>query len=191
MLKPFPMTIVWTMAMLAIMLAGGAGQALAETGVAKRDPNAGQPPSPEEERLSLMESMSAVTGIPWPYLAAADQYERTLTRANPKTREKESGLIAIQYSDRDWAGALNPDKEDTDPVSIAFFGGVGQDGNGDGKADRHDDQDVLYTFASRLLKYGTSPDDIRIALWEAYHNSRAVDRIMQFVRIYETFGTLA
>jgi len=144
-----------------------------------------------EERFALLTGMSALTGIPWTHLAACDQYERTMTRANPKTREMRDGLVAIQFSDREWAGALNPDKADTDPETIAFFGGIGLDGDGDGRADRMNDADVLYTFAARLLAHGTSPDDFRIALWETYRNSRAVDRIMQFVRIYETFGTLA
>jgi hypothetical protein len=189
MLKQFLLSI----ALLAVFTlpvraeTGGAnagGSAGATTGT-------GSPVSPHEARLALLEGVSALTGIPWTYLAACDQYERAMTRANPKTREAREGLIAIHYSDRQWAGDLNPDKSDTDPASIAFFGGIGMDGDGDGKADRANDADVLYTFARRLLMHGTGPDDFRIALWETYHNSRAVDRIMQFVRIYETFGTLA
>lgn len=157
---------------------------------ASGSPAGGQPAS-QEERLALIRSIGQLTGIPWVYLAACDQYERTMTVANPKTRPKKDGLIAIHYSERDWAGPLNPDKEDTNPDSIAHFAGIGLDGNGDGKADRNCDEDVLYTFARRLLAHGTGPEDIRIAFWETYRNSRAVDRIMQFVRIYDAFGTLA
>ena len=143
-----------------------------------------------EERQQLIERMSAVTGIPWIYLAAVDQYERTITIANKKTRVPRQGLTAIQYPEEQWAGPLNPDKNETSPQTIALFGGIGMDGNADGIADRNNDEDVLYTVAKHLQKHGTSIEDFRIAVWELYHNSRAVDRIIQFANIYAAFNTL-
>jgi len=149
------------------------------------------PPSQYEARIYLFERMSALTGIPWFYLAAVDQYERTMTIANKKSRPARDGLIAIHYPEEQWAGPLNPDKNETNPRTITLFGGIGLDGNGDGAADRLNDEDVLYTMAQHILRYGTSTEDFRIAIWEAYHNSRAVDRIEQFARIYAHFHTLA
>jgi hypothetical protein len=141
-------------------------------------------------RLNLFQQMSVMTGIPWTYLAAIDQYERSMTSVHREDRPVKDGLVAIYYSDDQWTGALNPDKEDRDPDSIAFFNGMGLDGNGDGLADRNSDEDVLYTMASHVLSSGTSVQDFRIGLWETYKNSRSVERIMQFVNIYSEFETL-
>lgn len=154
-----------------------------------QQPNA-QTADPYVERKYLYERMGALTGIPWMYLAAIDQYERTMTAANPKTRQAREGLTAIHYTEEQWAGPLNPDKTDRNPASIAFFHGVGKDGDGDGFADRQNDVDALYTMASRFSDIALSEEQFKMRLWDVYHNSRSVDRIMQFVRIYAAFDTL-
>jgi murein DD-endopeptidase MepM/ murein hydrolase activator NlpD len=142
------------------------------------------------ERLHIFQHMSTMTGIPWYNLAAIDQYERTLSRAQPKKRPPREGLIGIYYEPYQWVGPLNPDSEDKNPFTISFFNGIGKDGDGDGLADLNNDWDVLYTMASHVLKYGSSSDDFRIALWEYYQNVKSVQRIEQFAKIYETFQTL-
>src|SRR5690554_3966323 len=141
-------------------------------------------------RLNLFQQISITTGIPWNYLAAIDQYERSMTTMNKKDRPVRDGLVAIYYAEDEWAGPLNPDQNDQNPDSIAFFGGIGLDGNGDGLANRHVDEDVVYTAAKRVLDNGTSVQDFRIGLWETYKNPRSVERIMQFATIYSKFDTL-
>lgn len=140
------------------------------------------------ERRQLFDQASALTGIPWTYLAAIDQYERTIRIT--KKRPLAKGLIDIYYSEPEWTGMLNPDPDDRNPASISFFKGKGRDGNADGLADRNDDLDVLFTMADYLLSYGTSHDDFRIALWEYYQNNRSVERITQFVTLYAAFDSL-
>lgn len=142
------------------------------------------------ERKQLFDDVSGVTGIPWTYLAAIDQYERTLTVANPKHRSARKGLIGIYYSEYDWAGVANPNPGDTNPKTIALFGGKGRDGSGDGVADRTNDLDALSAMASFLLRYGKGEDNLKRALWNYYHNQRSVERIGQFIQIYETYGRL-
>ncbi|XEC97732.1 M23 family metallopeptidase [Paenibacillus tarimensis] len=142
------------------------------------------------QRRDLFERVSALTGIPWYNLAAIDQYERTLTIAHPKKRPKPSGLVGIYIPPEKWAGYLNPDNEDTAPASIRWFSGLGQDGNGDGKADAFNDADLLLTIAHHVLKFGTSEEDFAIGLWEYYHNTRAVQRIIQFSKIYAALDRL-
>lgn len=142
------------------------------------------------ERRDVFDKTSALTGIPWFYLAAVDQYERALSIANSKTRPAREGILGIYYSPSEWAGILNPDPNDKDPLSILFFKGVGRDGSGDGLADLNNDLDVLYTLTNRILKYGTSPHDFRIGLWEYYQSSRSVQRIDQFSKIYAKFDRL-
>jgi murein DD-endopeptidase MepM/ murein hydrolase activator NlpD len=148
------------------------------------------PPVPQL-RQALFEQMSAITSIPWTRIAAIDQYERTMTIANKKSRLARDGPVSIIFSEVQWAGALNPNPGEQHPKTIALFGGIGKDGDGDGLADRNNDLDVLYTMVQQILPYGTSPEDFKIALWETYHNSRAVERILQFERIYSAFDTLA
>lgn len=144
------------------------------------------------ERRSLFDAVSLLTGIPWYDLAAIDQYERTMLRfrAKPRRSKEKDRVIAVPYTEREWAGWMNPNPRDTHPLSIALFHGKGLDGNGDGQADRTDNTDVLYTEAMHIQKYGIDSDDFRIAVWKLYHNPRSVTRISEFAKVYETFDAL-
>lgn len=142
-------------------------------------------------RRTLYEQMSALTAVPWVHLAAIDQYERTLSKAMPNKRPQQGELLGIYIPPEQWAGPLNPDWEDNSPMSIAFFNGLGIDGDGDGKADLHSDVDRLYAIARLLSQYGTSEDDLAIGLWTYYSNPRAVQRITQFAALYSAFDTLS
>lgn len=140
-------------------------------------------------RMDLYKKMETVTHIPWQYLAAVDTYERGLRRAR-KDRPNEEGVIGIFYSPQQWVGPLNPDLEDTNPLSISLFGGMGLDGNGDGIADRNDDEDVLYTMARYIEKYGFTEEDFRIAMWEYYHREQSVNIIHGHARIFDKYDTI-
>lgn len=148
----------------------------------------------EEERLRelqlLFDNFSSISGIPWYWFAAINQYERTINKVIKSRQSINDRLINIYYAEKDWAGALNPDPEDTNPVSIRYFGGVGLDGNDDGRADRSDPVDLLYTMTQHLQKFGAGDSRIRSALWEHYHNPRSVQRIEQFARMYAAFNFL-
>lgn len=48
-----------------------------------------------KERKILYDQISAVSGVPWYYLAAIDQYERTMTKAHPKDRAHEERLTGV------------------------------------------------------------------------------------------------
>ncbi|WP_420852235.1 M23 family metallopeptidase [Paenibacillus hamazuiensis] len=140
------------------------------------------------DRKDLFDKVSALTGIPWYYLAAVDQYERAMGLA--KKRPAAGKLVSIHFTELQWVGVLNPDHADTNVASIRLFQGLGRDGSGDGIADRSNDLDVLYSMAELLLQYGTHDEDMRIGLWEYYQNTRSVDRIEQFAKIYARFDTL-
>ena len=145
-----------------------------------------------KRRTELYDRIGAMTGLEWPIIAAIDQYERTLSRAHPKARPlREDAVTGVYIEPTEWSGELNPDSEDTEPASIRFFRGIGRDGSGDRVADRNQDEDLLYTVTSEVLRLGGgTKDDLAIGLWEYYHSSRAVQRIQQFVKLYETFGKL-
>ncbi|PYZ96273.1 peptidase M23 [Alteribacter lacisalsi] len=140
-------------------------------------------------RMALYKKTEAVTGIPWFDLAGIDSYERGLRRARNDLPDEE-GFIGIFFSPEKWTGAENPDKEDTNPLSISLFNGMGLDGDGDGLADQNNDEDVLFTFASFLASYGTDNDNIRIGLWNYYQRDKAVELITGHSKIYRHFGTL-
>ncbi|MFC4076110.1 M23 family metallopeptidase [Salinithrix halophila] len=148
------------------------------------------PPVDEDaERQQLLERMETLTGVPWAYLAAVDQYERNIQRVR-KDLNKRKGLIAIAVPSDKWCGSINPDQQDVIPESIRFFGGIGMDGNGDGKADPKDPLDVLYSITRFLRERGLSRNDIRIGLWDYYQHPVTVDLITHLAKIYETFDTI-
>ncbi len=86
----------------------------------------------------LFDAYSAVSGIPWYWFAAINQYERTMNNVNKERKPINDQLINHLLSGFSLGRPFNPDPEDDKPLSIRFFGGMGTDGNGDGKADRTD-----------------------------------------------------
>ena len=127
--------------------------------------------------------------MPWYYLAAIDQYERNIQDVRTDI-PKRKGVIAIQFSDEYWSGPLNPKKNDTSPYSIKIFDGMGLDGNGDGLANKNDDEDVMYTLATYLNKYGSGEEKFKSALWDYYRNELAVNQILVVAKLYQKFGTI-
>jgi peptidoglycan LD-endopeptidase LytH len=126
---------------------------------------------------------------PWYYLAAVDQYERNIQDVRTDIPKRES-VIAIQFSDEYWVGPFNPKKDDNVPLSIKFFGGNGMDGDGDGLADKNNDDDVLFTMAKYLSVYGNSEEDVKLALWDYYRNEQTVNQIMVIAKLYKKFETI-
>lgn len=136
-----------------------------------------------DERLALYKKTEVTTGIPWYYLAAFDQYERNIHS------EKNDDIVAIQLPTELWFGPGNIYLDEAEH-SISLFGGIGRDGNGDGKASMNDPEDVLFTAAKILLEKGMSEDDIKISLWHYYKRDLSVKTIVHMARIYKQFQTL-
>ncbi|MBM7704593.1 murein DD-endopeptidase MepM/ murein hydrolase activator NlpD [Bacillus iocasae] len=142
-----------------------------------------------KRRMELFHHMESVTHIPWYYFAGIDQYERSTRRAR-KDLPKERGAISIYYEDEKWSGPLNPTRQDTNPITIALFGGLGKDGNGDGKADINDDEDLLFTIANYLQTFGVTHAQIKIGIWDYYKRSRTVDAVLGNAKLFKTYGRL-
>ncbi|WP_419465943.1 M23 family metallopeptidase [Bacillus spongiae] len=141
-------------------------------------------------RMELYTKMEAATQIPWYYLAAIDQYERSW-RFSRKDIPNPKGVISIYFSKEEWAGALNPNLEDQTPNTIAFFNGIGEDGNNDGKADRENDEDILMAISQQILQYGIDEDNFKIGLWNIYKRDKTVSIIMGKAKIYKTYGSIS
>jgi murein DD-endopeptidase MepM/ murein hydrolase activator NlpD len=173
---------IWAGCLLA-----GLGAGLIPHSYASKKPNA--TPDNGQRLIQIYDRVSQTAGLPWQAVAAIDRYERTLSRAHPKTRPiRPESIVGVYISEARWAGELNPDSRDTNPATIRFFGGIGQDGSGDGIADRSSDADLLYTIVKKVKEFGTGEDDFAIGLWEYYQNTRAVQRVLQFIKIIEAFG---
>ena len=141
-----------------------------------------------QERMNLYKSYETPF-VPWYRLAAVDQYERNIQEVRKDIPKRES-IIAIQFSPEFWVGELNPNEEDTSPFSIGYFGGKGLDGNGDGKADRNHDQDILYTMATYLSEFGPSEEDFKTALWEYYKDEKIINQIITIQILYKHFNSI-
>ncbi|WP_238941908.1 M23 family metallopeptidase [Bacillus sp. REN10] len=142
-----------------------------------------------ERRMKLFRKMEAVTSIPWYYYAGMDQYERNLRFAR-KDLPKPTNGVSIYIPEEKWSGLLNPNKKDTNPYSIAAFSGMGADGNGDGHADRTNNEDILAAIGNYFLTYGTDHDSLKIALWRYYGRDKAVSVIIGNARMYKKYKTL-
>lgn len=135
-----------------------------------------------KERLALYKKIEAITNLPWYYIAAFDQYERNISE------DREEQIIGISFPEELWYGVGNIDQQQ-DLQTIAFFKGIGQDGNGDKKANHKDPEDVLYTAAQLLLTNGVSEEDIKISLWNYYQRDLSVKTVVNIARVYKHFQT--
>lgn len=177
-------------AVIVSVAAGSGPAAVYAKPAATAQSKAGKAADELKARKLLYEKISLMTGVSWQRLAAIDQYERSMSKAKPKSRPQLGHNVGVFIDQEAWVGPLNPDAGDKTPLSIKWFNGVGRDGDGDGIAERTNDTDLLYSIASKITQYGTSDDDFAIGLWEYYHNGRAVKRIRQFADIYAAYGKL-
>ena len=142
-----------------------------------------------KQRMELYKMVEKYYDIPWYYIAGIDQYEHSLRNAR-KDLPDSDGPIGLLIPPEKWSGPLNPNSYDTNPQRIAFFDGLGKDGDGDGKADPNTNYDALSTLASYIVSYGKTEDDIRIALWKYYNRDKAVGIIMGNAKLFKQYNTV-
>ncbi|CQR46555.1 L-Ala--D-Glu endopeptidase precursor [Paraliobacillus sp. PM-2] len=141
-------------------------------------------PQAHTDEMALYKKTEALTQIPWYYLAAINQYE-----SNIEKNASENRLISINIPEKLWFGVSNPNHI-TNTNIIQISNGIGEDGNGDGLADPTNDEDVLYSMANYIKRYGVIEQDIKIALWNYYKRALTVQSIEQIADVYKTFGTI-
>jgi murein DD-endopeptidase MepM/ murein hydrolase activator NlpD len=143
-----------------------------------------------KNRESRFHEIEAQTGIPWAYIAGIDQYERNLRFSRKDLPPVKDAGISIYFTDTVWCGIGNPNLNDEDSRTIQFFGGLGKDGDGDGKASRNSDQDLLYTMVHLIDKYGFDKEHFKISLWNYYHRDAAISIIMNNAALFQKYGTI-
>ncbi|MBD3109056.1 M23 family metallopeptidase [Bacillus sp. AGMB 02131] len=144
---------------------------------------------PYQQRMDMYKAIEQYYHIPWYYMAAIDQYEHSLRNAR-KDLPDSKGPIGIIIPPNKWNGMLNPNLIDTVPERIAYFDGLGKDGNSDGKADVNNDEDILVTMGSYLSQFGTDDDHIRLALWNYYKRDKTVGMIMGNAKLFKKYKTI-
>ncbi|GLO67032.1 MULTISPECIES: M23 family metallopeptidase [Oceanobacillus] len=135
-----------------------------------------------EQRMALFKKTEAITQIPWYYFAAIDNYERNIINSDEPEK-----VISIDFTDEIWYGLGNAAKAPEMEI-IQSFGGIGKDGNGDGKAQIDNEEDILYSMGMFIEEYGLNEDDIKIALWEYYKRDLTVQTIMNTSKVFKEFG---
>lgn len=128
--------------------------------------------------------------VPWYYLAAVDQFERNIQEVRNDLEKKEEP-VSMNFPTYLWSGLNNPNAEDDSSFSIAYFGGIGKDGNGDGLSDRQDPEDILFTLSEYLAGYIFTEKGIGQGLLDYYDNKEAVRQIITIAKIYAHFETNA
>lgn len=141
-----------------------------------------------KNRMELYKRVEDSTQLPWYYIAAFDQYERSIRLARKDL--PDPNVLGILIPPDKWAGLTNVNNEDTNPLTISFFGGMGVDGDQDGKADRLNEYDQLAAINQYLLSYGTDKDNFRIGIWEYYKRDRAVSIIMSNAELFKKHQTI-
>lgn len=137
-----------------------------------------------QERLALYQKTEAITQIPWYYIAAADQYERSAQTNFPPDQ-----LVAIEVEPEQWYGPGNTNMI-MDENLIMMFQGIGRDGDADGIADPNNPEDLLYSFAMMLSTFGYEEADIKIGLFHYYQRDLTVKTIMNTAKVFRTFQTI-
>lgn len=149
------------------------------------NPSIPEKTSAEQRMKHMYEQVSQQTHIPWIYLAAMNQYEK-----NIHNKQSSRQTVYIHVPQALWSGYWNPNRHDNNPQTIAFFHGIGRDGNHDGKADLDNEQDILYSIGHYLAEQGTGEDQIRHQLWLYYQHPVSIDVITHIAKIYQRFQRL-
>lgn len=154
-------------------------------------PSTYHPPLPESSNhpdpMIFWKTVGHAVGIPWTYLAAMNQVEGGFTYWQKWKDEKP--WLTLRVPQHVWGGWMHPEPGKTNPLAVHIFGGMGQDANGDGRADPEDPVDVLYSIAHFLAQKGTQPDQLHEQLWNYYYDGQITAQVIHIARIYQVMGT--
>jgi cell wall-associated NlpC family hydrolase len=149
------------------VLTGGAGVSLGQI-TADTEQVAGIP----AEYLRLFEAAGARYGIPWEVLAGIGKVECD-DGQNPDPSCTHEGAV-------NYAGAGGP---------MQFLQSTWEtyavDANGDGRADRWDPADAIFT-AARYLKANGAPANLEGAIFAYNHSTAYVREVLRWASIYES-----
>jgi cell wall-associated NlpC family hydrolase len=149
------------------VLGGGTGVSLGQP-AAESEQVAGIPP----EYFQLFQAAGARYGIPWEVLAGIGKVECD-DGQDPDPSCTHEGAVND-------AGAGGPMQ-----FLASTWATYGVDGNGDGRADRWNPADAIYS-AARYLKANGAPEELQRAIFAYNHSQAYVETVLRWASTYES-----
>ncbi|MBD7939652.1 peptidoglycan DD-metalloendopeptidase family protein [Cytobacillus sp. Sa5YUA1] len=144
--------------------------------------------------LPIYQAAEEKYGVPWNLLAAHHRVETRFSTL--EVMISPVGAIGhLQFMPLTWIGwsypggdrlgnADIPDHILTDPEMVKKYGGMGVDGNGDGKADPWDLEDAIFSAANYLAKNGAAEGDLQRAVYAYNHSNEYVNQVLYYADLY-------
>ncbi|ANU12992.1 lytic transglycosylase domain-containing protein [Planococcus halocryophilus] len=148
-----------------------------------------------EENIPLYKEAADAYNIPWTLLAAHHRIETRFSTMDPLLSPvgAEGHLqfmpcTFVGWSHPSCSGQGQGDISEEDKVNldvIAYYGGYGVDGNGDGIADPYNLEDSLYSAANYLSQNGAAEGDLENAIFQYNHSEEYVADVLHYYHLYE------
>ena len=148
-----------------------------------------------EENIPLYKDAAEVYGIPWTLLAAHHRIETRFSTMDPLL-SPVGAEGHLQFMPCTFVGWRHPtcsgkgqgeirEEDKTNLEVIAYYGGYGVDGNGDGIADPYNLTDALYSAANYLSLNGAADGDLERAIFQYNHSEEYVADVLHYYHLYE------
>ncbi|SIS91159.1 M23 family metallopeptidase [Alicyclobacillus vulcanalis] len=145
--------------------------------------SAAERPHPQAALVPMYKAYGAEYDVDWAVLAAIDRYAELTKSREARERAPYYGYAMDEPA---WSGPANPDPGDVFAPTIALFGGLGQDADGDRLALPFDPADRIKSLA-RFIDEEAGEDEEQ-AVWTLFQDPVAVERVSAFARLFHTFG---
>ena len=148
-----------------------------------------------KENIPLYKDAAEAYGIPWTLLAAHHRIETRFSTMDPLL-SPVGAEGHLQFMPCTFVGWSHPtcsgkgqgeisEEDKTNLEVIAYYGGYGVDGNGDGLADPYNLTDALYSAANYLSQNGAADGDLEKAVFQYNHSNEYVTDVLHYYRLYE------
>ncbi|EIM05184.1 hypothetical protein A1A1_17405 [Planococcus antarcticus DSM 14505] len=148
-----------------------------------------------EENIPLYKEVGEVYSIPWTLLAAHHRIETRFSTMDPLL-SPVGAEGHLQFMPCTFVGWSHPtcsgkgqgeisEEDKTNLDVIAYYGGYGVDGNGDGIADPYNLTDSLYSAANYLSQNGAAEGDLESAIFQYNHSEEYVADVLHYYNLYE------
>lgn len=148
-----------------------------------------------EENIPLYKEAAEDYNIPWTLLAAHHRIETRFSTMDPLL-SPVGAEGHLQFMPCTFVGWSHPtcsgqgqgeisEEDKTNLDVIAYYGGYGVDGNGDGIADPYNLTDALYSAANYLSQNGAAEGDLERAIFQYNHSDKYVADVLHYYNLYE------